>query len=581
MRFGSLCSGIEAASVAQPGGWEAAWFAEIEPFPCAVLAQHYPLVPNHGDMMQLREQIMLGRVVAPDVLVGGPPCQAFSVAGLRQGLGDARGNLTLEYVEILNAIDDIRAERGERPCTAVYENVPGILSDKTNAFGCLLGALVGADAALETETGKWPRSGLVCGPRRRVAWAILDAQWFGVAQRRRRVWLVAQDCDVIADLGERACPGQILSIGKSLRRDTPTRSKAREAAAGDAGAGVACSSGADLARCLHTHEGTNLDAETSTIVAFHAEAQADQLPTDARDTSVSDSLTTSQHAAVAFHSTESHSSGNCHEISPTLRVGSNGAGQPLAVAYQQEPLYEYACDCCPCHFLWRGLADPRGRVQCPECGNTEHFDCMGEVEEQVVVAFQSKESHSSGKNDNISPTLRVGSNGMPPAVAIGVDCYNGAVTGDVAHTVRSGRSDHDHQPTVAIGIDQELNAHDNLAGTLQRKGQGGFEGSVATAACYDYMGTHGGGVCEGVSPTLKKKDGVATHIGMQVRRLTPEECEALQGFPRGYTRIPWRKKSPEDCPDGPRYKALGNSWAVPCARWVLERVANTVEEQRA
>ena len=106
MRFGSVCSGIEAASVAwAPLGWKAAWLAEIEPFPCAVLAHHYPSVPNLGDMTKIARAILTGEVPAPDVLCGGTPCQAFSVAGLRQSLDDARGNLTLKFVEIANAID--------------------------------------------------------------------------------------------------------------------------------------------------------------------------------------------------------------------------------------------------------------------------------------------------------------------------------------------------------------------------------------------------------------------------------------------------------------------------------------------
>lgn len=108
MKFGSVCSGIEAASVAwHPLGWRAAWLSEIEPFPCAVLAHHYPDVPNLGDMTALPKRIMLGEVEAPDVFCGGTPCQAFSVAGLRKSLDDARGNLSLTFCEIADAIDHV------------------------------------------------------------------------------------------------------------------------------------------------------------------------------------------------------------------------------------------------------------------------------------------------------------------------------------------------------------------------------------------------------------------------------------------------------------------------------------------
>lgn len=226
MRYLSLCSGIEAATVAwHPLGWEPVAFAEIEPFPSAVLAHHYPSVPNLGDMTRYREW-NLGRI---DLLVGGTPCQAFSVAGQRGGLDDERGNLALTFCHIADHFD---------PEYVLWENVPGVLSDKTNAFGCLLAGLAGLDEPLETETetekGKWPGNGLVVGGRRRVAWVTLDAQYFGVPQRRRRVFVLAVDAETVRRAPER-CPAQILSIGQSLRRDTP---KGREKGQGSAG-GVA------------------------------------------------------------------------------------------------------------------------------------------------------------------------------------------------------------------------------------------------------------------------------------------------------------------------------------------------------
>ncbi|OFR11121.1 cytosine methyltransferase [Neisseria sp. HMSC055H02] len=192
LRYGSVCSGIEAVSVAWQGmGFEPAWFSEIEPFQCAVLAHHYPSVPNYGDMTTLPERILSGEIEAPDILVGGTPCQAFSVAGLRNSLNDERGNLTLVFVRILNAINTIRRRYGLPDAVVLWENVPGVLSTRDNAFGCFLAALLGESKELVPTRGRWTGAGIVRSDECEIAWRILDAQYFGVPQRRRRVFLVA------------------------------------------------------------------------------------------------------------------------------------------------------------------------------------------------------------------------------------------------------------------------------------------------------------------------------------------------------------------------------------------------------
>ena len=194
MRFGSVCSGIEAASVAwNPLGWEAAWFSEIEPFPSQVLAHHYPDVVNLGDMTKLPEMILNGEIEAPDILCGGTPCQAFSVAGNRQSLDDARGNLTLTFCEIADAIDRVRIMWDEKPSIIFWENVPGVLNTKDNAFGCFLAELAGEDMPLQPSGKRWTNAGVVLGSKRAIAWRVLDAQYFGLAQRRRRVFVVASE----------------------------------------------------------------------------------------------------------------------------------------------------------------------------------------------------------------------------------------------------------------------------------------------------------------------------------------------------------------------------------------------------
>lgn len=225
LRFGSVCSGIEAASVAwNPLGWEAAWFSEIEQFPCELLAYRFPSVPNLGDMTTLPGRIRAGEVEAPDILCGGTPCQAFSVAGQRKSLDDARGNLSLTFCEIANALDTVRTLRGDPPTIVFWENVPGVLNTKDNAFGCFLAELAGADAPLTPGTDRWPSAGMVAGPKRKVAWRILDAQHFGVPQRRRRVFVVASardDFDPSAVLFERSCVSGNLESSGTKRQDSP------------------------------------------------------------------------------------------------------------------------------------------------------------------------------------------------------------------------------------------------------------------------------------------------------------------------------------------------------------------------
>ena len=211
MRYLSVCSGIEAASAAWHDlGWTPLAFSEIEPFPRAVLAHHFPGVPLHGDFTVLRNQPW---IVDADLLVGGTPCQAFSVAVLRGSLADARGNLTLEFVRLANAIDDLRRAAGRAPAWVAWENVPGVLSVADNALGAFLGGLVGSDAAIEPPRGRgWTDAGVVHGPRRCAAWRVLDAQHFGVAQRRRRVFVLAR-----GGAGDWAAADALLPVGESVR----------------------------------------------------------------------------------------------------------------------------------------------------------------------------------------------------------------------------------------------------------------------------------------------------------------------------------------------------------------------------
>ena len=228
MRGATCFSGIGAPEVAMP--WvDWVWHSEIEPFPCAVMAQRHPNNLNLGDILA-PDFIDRAKALGPlDLMVGGPPCQAFSIAGLRQSLADPRGNLSLRWVQVLHAI---------RPTIAITENVPGWLSTGDNAFGCFLAGIVGADAPLNSplERGRWPNHGMVAGPLARAAWRVLDAQYvrtrtfpWAVPQRRRRVFVVISFGTTGPD------PAAVLFDRESLRGNPAPRREAGQSAPGHAG----------------------------------------------------------------------------------------------------------------------------------------------------------------------------------------------------------------------------------------------------------------------------------------------------------------------------------------------------------
>lgn len=250
IRYGSVCSGIEAATVAWHGlGWEPAWFSEIEPFPCHLLATRFPEVPNLGDMTSIADRVLRKEAEAPDILCGGTPCQAFSTAGKRLSLQDDRGNLSLQFVRLADAIDTVRRLRGQAPLVVFYENVPGILSTKDNAFGHLLAGLAGEDVPLEPPGGRWANAGAVSGPIRNVAWRVLDAQFFGVPQRRRRVF-------VVAGAGDRFNPAAVLFEREGVSGHPAARGPARPGPASDAAGGAGSDGGMPrVAKAVRTKSG--------------------------------------------------------------------------------------------------------------------------------------------------------------------------------------------------------------------------------------------------------------------------------------------------------------------------------------
>jgi DNA (cytosine-5)-methyltransferase 1 len=493
MRFLSICSGIEAASVAwKPLGWKASGFAEIEPFPCAVLAHHYPDVPNHGDMMLLPGKIRAGEVEAPDLLCGGTPCQAFSVAGLRQSLDDARGNLTLTFCEIADAIDSKR----EQPCIVFWENVPGVLNTKDNAFGCFLGALAGEDDALVAPGGRWANAGFVDGPQRAVAWRVLDAQYFGVAQRRRRVFVVAS---ARADFD----PAAVLFEFEGVRRDTAPSREAGQVAPtipsrSTAGGGL----------------GTDFDCDGGVI------ASADP--------------------AYCLETT-------CNDYSRA--DGFNMLVQPVAIQG---------------NLIGRELGGPNG-VGASDDGvmyTLTKADVHGVAQ---PIAFEPGKLKRLGYGDaepGLSPTLRADAGDNQLAVAQ-----------PIAYALDSLASNSMKSANPASGCNEVYvsKALDTSRGLDPSCNQGGMAVAHPVAPTL----TASNDPSRSPQSTEITNQVAAVHAAsMVVRRLTCVECERLQGFPDEYTNIPWRKQP--TAPDGPRYKALGNSWAVPVVRWIGERIVRSL-----
>ena len=218
--FGSICSGIEAASfVLGPLGVKPMWLSEIADFPNRFLATKYSQIPNLGDMNNIPQMILDGKIGVPDLLCGGTPCQAFSLAGWKNGLNDYRGQLTLKYIDILNAIDNSRIAKGQSRSCFMWENVEGVLKDKTNAFGYFIAGLLNLSEPIDCK--KWPNAGVVFGKERNIAWRVLDAKYFGVPQQRKRLYVIGGGKDfnpseILFEVGEKI-PDPYLRSSNSIQ----------------------------------------------------------------------------------------------------------------------------------------------------------------------------------------------------------------------------------------------------------------------------------------------------------------------------------------------------------------------------
>jgi DNA (cytosine-5)-methyltransferase 1 len=493
-------------------------FSEIDPFPCAVLKHHYPSVPNWGDMTKFREwpdacscdvavePSRPGRVVDAlrhkpagdgehagigagrdraagsgvgfcarcggtviDLLVGGTPCQSFSVAGLRKGLADPRGNLALTYLAILDRY---------RPAWCCWENVPGVLSaDDGGALGAFLGGL--------GELGYG------------FAYRVLDAQYFGLAQRRKRVF-------VIGYLGDWRRAAAVLFERESLSGHPAPRREAwqvaptvpsRRTAGGGIGTVLDCDGGV-IQEPIPLQYAEQLGREKRqngmgigdpgnpmfTLECRQAHGIAYALRGDGFDASEDG---TGRGTPIAFSSKDYGN--DAGELCPTMRVcGKDGGAVMPAVAFdaRQSDVIQYGDKTGPLDTCWFTMA----------------------------VAFQ--ESQSGFRATDAHPTL---------------DSHNGSRR-------------HHGVMVPAVTFSENQRAELVEAETVQSLNNGG--------------GKPGQGY-------------PAVRSGMQVRRLTPRECERLQGFSDDYTLVPYRGKP---AADGNRYKALGNSMAVPVMAWIGRRI---------
>lgn len=471
MKYGSVCSGIEAASVAwHPLGWEPQWFSEIESFPSEVLKQRFPDVPNLGDMTQLTSNPTFNEK-SIDLLVGGTPCQSFSVAGLRGGLADPRGNLMLTFLGLADA---------KKPKWIVWENVPGVLSSNGGKdFGTFLGALA--------ELGYG------------FAYRVLDAQHFGVAQRRRRVF-------VVGHLGDWRPAAAVLFESESLQRN-PKQSRAKREEAPSYAQGGPRTTSPDGRETIGTlrqrdYKGIgNDDLESGRGLAI-----------EIKDVD--------QPKYFENHPNDSRVTGP-HDVGNTVsaRYGTGGGNTPIV----SQPI---ALDC---------------------YNQSITGDKVGIIREQ----------HGTNMN------------------AIAVDVYNQTIDGQTSATLtKAVGGTNTSGPKIAqpIAVDWRTTQVDvEKTGTLKTD-LAKMSGPCVAVDAYNQT------INEKTTQTIGSSASDINHIGgvlqtMAIRRLTPRECERLQGFPDDWTNIHYHKNGKsKECPDGPRYKACGNSMAVPVMRWIGERI---------
>ena len=597
MRFGSVCSGIEAASVAWHSlGWEAEWLAEVDVSASAVLAHRlgasaprYPLegsekslkrirfgdqIVNWGDMTHLPEAVRTGAAEAPDILCGGTPCTGFSVAGLREGLADPRSQLAISFIHLADAIDEVRTSRGQHPCAIFWENVPGLRSDSANAFGHFLAGLVGVEDPIEPgprpeqgrssthwtwkketreHVAKWPSAGVVAGPRRTVGWRSFDAQFFALAKRRERLF-------VVASAREGFDPQVVLFEFDSLRRDSAPSRETGEDVAGTADAGTYGSHWDDA---RNPHPSLNQSHNTGGVGQSNQELFSQRGAYLVGDRSVEpaelapqwwDGSPVSQTLDAVLHKGQTMPEKNrfpavLQPVIPILEAGARTGNS---------------------------TTDHRAGIGIGSDGDPM-FTLQSSKQHPVAVARRGREGGGTAElGDDLVGTLRASGGGgdKPHVLAFSCKDYGNDATLDLAPTMRAMGH---HGSHANAGGQLAVCVTGDITHALKADGFDGSEDGTGRAPpivpCNFQSGQSGVRIND-TAGTLDANYGPRRHNGvlqadMAVRRLMPVECESLQGFPDNWTLVPVGKGM---AADGPRYKQLGNSWAVPCVTWIGKRL---------
>ena len=571
LKYLSLFSGIEAASLAfEPLGWEAVAFSEIDPFCCELLRVRFPSVPNLGDITA-PDFIERARALdKPDLIVGGSPCQAFSVAGLRESMNDDRGNLTLDFVRVCRSLE---------PEWIVWENVPGVLSTRDNAFGCFLAALVGADAPLVSvlERGRWPDAGLVAGPERACAWRVLDAQFHGVPQRRRRVFVVSHP--------RIECCAAVLLESKSVRWDLEKGRETGESSTYNLAPSIGAS-GRGFARAGDSR------GQDCVVPVFNNTGQGwwneATVASGLRDMSAGGGSREATLVAgdtvrgIASHQAKGGDPTTDNYVVHSLRAegfdaseDGTGRGTPLVpVAYIADDYEKYTFSECD---QSRPLSTPADRTRAAPIVIQERA-----VSENPDAGPGGKDWSDEGVAYSLEARQR------PQAVAFSSKDYGADAQADIAPTLRAMGHSESHANAggqIAVAFHENQRAEvttSDTAGSLKVGGGKPGQGYPAVAVQEAQTGVREYDTSGSLRANGPGHDPVGTRIreGMAIRRLTPTECLRLMGMPDFWTKIARNGKSAEQCADGPQYRAIGNSMVVNVMRWIGQRIEAVEKSKR-